>query len=185
MASKQVLREVYLAKRLTLTNKEYDLRNNLVVGAASVLIDKIKPETVHIFVPIKSKREIDLTGLVEKYAAKKFAVPKTEKNGELKHFIFNSETKMLQNKWGIMEPHNGQEVDPTQVDLVFVPLIIADKLGHRIGYGKGYYDRFLAQTSAIKIGVSLQPLLDKIDYMQITDVKLDGVITPYEQMKGF
>ncbi|QSE97902.1 5-formyltetrahydrofolate cyclo-ligase [Fulvivirga lutea] len=181
MASKQVLREVYLAKRLTLTEEEYGRRNELILNKVLALIAEVNPLIIHFFLPIKSKREIDLTSVIDQFPSSKFVIPKTESNGELKHFIFNSETKMLQNKWGIMEPQEGIEVDPKDIDLVIVPLIIADKLGHRIGYGKGYYDRFLAKIEALKVGVSLQPLLDKIDYSEATDVELDKVITPYEQ----
>ena len=50
-----------------------------------------------------------------------------------------------ENKWKIPEPLNGIVFDIKQLDVVFVPLVVFDLLGHRIGYGNGFYDRFLAQ----------------------------------------
>ncbi len=81
---------------------------------------------------------------------------------------------------GIPEPSNAQKADFEEVDLVLVPLLAADKMGNRIGYGGGFYDRLLQNSKAAKIGLSLSTKLDKISQKEVWDIKLDGVLTPFE-----
>lgn len=84
------------------------------------------------------------------------------------------------NEWGITEPKEGTGIDPLEIDLVFVPMLVCDRQGHRVGYGKGFYDRFLARcrTDAVKIGFSyFEPVEQIIDTGQF-DVPLTYCITP-------
>ena len=69
---------------------------------------------------------------------------------------------------------------PEELDLIFVPLLAYDKKGHRVGYGKGYYDRFLKECKddCIKIGFSFFEPEDSIEGVNRHDVKLDYCITP-------
>ena len=62
----------------------------------------------------------------------------------------------LKNKYGIPEPVGGTEMMPAEIELIIVPLLVFDINGNRVGYGKGYYDRFLKSCSenALKVGVS-------------------------------
>ena len=84
------------------------------------------------------------------------------------------------NEWGIKEPLSDIYIEPEKIDTVIVPLICFDKLGHRIGFGKGYYDRFLERCSKeVKtIGLSYFEPVYKITNIEITDIPLDIVITP-------
>ena len=74
----------------------------------------------------------------------------------------------------------GTGIPPTEIDAVLVPGLCFDQMGHRVGYGKGYYDKFLSQCrpDCIKIGLSLFPLIDMIDGVGPHDVALDDCITP-------
>ena len=69
---------------------------------------------------------------------------------------------------------------PAEIDLVIVPLLCFDKKGNRVGYGKGYYDRFLKQCrkDCIKIGFSYFDPIDQVEDINKFDVKLDYGITP-------
>ena len=69
---------------------------------------------------------------------------------------------------------------PETLDLVFVPLLAFDKTGQRVGYGKGFYDRFLAacRPDTIKIGLSLETSVAQVADVHEGDVVLDYVITP-------
>jgi len=86
-------------------------------------------------------------------------------------------TEMVENSFlPFSEPNSDVEVQP---DLIVVPLLICDKLGHRLGYGKGHYDRYLSENSkVIKVGFCYGKIIsaDKIP-QEDHDVKLDAVIT--------
>jgi 5-formyltetrahydrofolate cyclo-ligase len=86
------------------------------------------------------------------------------------------------NQWGITEPKEGTVIDPQQVDLVFVPLLAYDKKGYRVGYGKGFYDRYLAKCreDVVKIGFSYFAPVDKIADTDHFDVPLSYCITPQQ-----
>ena len=89
------------------------------------------------------------------------------------------QTPLKNNHWGIPEPQSGIKINPDQIDVVFVPLLIFDKQGHRIGYGKGYYDRFLSKCKkdTIKVGLSYFDPVERIEDIQSHDVPINFGIT--------
>jgi len=89
-------------------------------------------------------------------------------------------TLLKQNELGIVEPQSGILIDDSQIEVVFVPLLSFDKKGHRVGYGGGYYDRFLikCKPSSIKIGVSFFDPVKEILDIDGTDVRLNFCVTP-------
>ena len=95
---------------------------------------------------------------------------------------FYEETEeLLVNQWGIHEPIPNKLYAPEQIDTFLVPLIGFDQSGHRIGYGKGYYDRYFARTgnSVKRIGLSyFEPMAIFEDTHQF-DVPLSHCITPW------
>ncbi|MFQ3350745.1 MAG: 5-formyltetrahydrofolate cyclo-ligase, partial [Candidatus Arcticimaribacter sp.] len=111
---------------------------------------------------------------------KEIVVPKITGETRLKHFLLTDQTRFKKNVWGIPEPVPGIEIDVPKIDVVFVPLLAFDSKGSRIGYGKGFYDRFLAscKPNCIKIGLSLFEE-NKIDFVsETTDIGLDYCVTP-------
>jgi 5-formyltetrahydrofolate cyclo-ligase len=80
----------------------------------------------------------------------------------------------------MMEPKRGSNISPADIDMVIVPLLAVDQQGHRIGYGKGYYDRFLklCRTDCLKIGVSFFEPEETIKEKSTEDVLLNGCLTP-------
>ncbi len=116
-------------------------------------------------------------------------ISKSLENGEMMHVLYSSETQLVQNKWEIKEPVDlSMALDSAgffkkfENDdiLVLVPLLAFDKKGNRVGYGKGYYDRFLAHSeeNTTKIGISLFEPLEEIVDADSFDVKLNYGITP-------
>ena len=90
------------------------------------------------------------------------------------------ETLFIKNKYEILEPLDGELINPLLVDIIFVPLIAFDLRGYRVGFGKGYYDRYLARCrpDAIKIGFSFFEPIDLIDDIHEFDVPLNYCISP-------
>jgi len=184
MADKKTLRGVYLEKRLFLSKKELHRRNTLLLVRLFQQIDFTQVNFFHTFLSITEKKEVDTFSIMEKATLKHpgigIIISKTLPKGELQHYHHTEETIIETNNWGIPEPVSGSLAKLDDIDLVLVPLITFDKLGHRIGYGKGYYDRFLKKVpQAKKIGLSLAPPLDVIPYADEMDVKMDMCITPF------
>jgi 5-formyltetrahydrofolate cyclo-ligase len=112
----------------------------------------------------------------------RIVLPKVEPGDQLVHLEFEGLHQLKKNKWGISEPQQGTKIDPKQIDLVIVPLLAANRHGHRLGYGKGFYDRFLSDTrpDCLKIGYSLLDLYVGELPQDVWDAKLTHVITATE-----
>ena len=136
----------------------------------------------HLFLSITEKNEID-TGFIMSILQgkdKNITLPKVFDDTNLVHYLLTDNTILRKNKWNIPEPVDGLEVPPLKIDVVFIPLLAFDKLGYRVGYGKGFYDKFLKECreDVIKIGVSLFKPVDKISDTQKHDIPMDYCVTP-------
>ena len=179
-ADKTFLRSHYKKKRLSLTKQEVDHLSQRVCKQ----LDKLniwKLKHYHIFISISKYNELDTSYIINKLKSEKknIIVPKIL-NNELVHIAINDQTEFSINEYGIKEPNNGNSFIIQNLDLIFIPLLAYDLEGHRVGYGKGYYDRFLKLTnkSSLKIGLSFFDPINKIQDIDDNDVKLDYCITP-------
>ncbi len=183
--NKQYLRAQFLARRNALSPAETEaLNRGLLIQAQTIRW----PEQgiVHTFLPILSKKEPDtfriIDWLLQAYPTIRIAVPRVAdaQRGILVHHLYGGQDTLEKNKWGIPEPTGGMRVHPSDIDTILVPLLAEDLVGHRVGYGAGFYDRFLASCppDALKIGLSLFEPVARIADVQPTDVPLDGCITP-------
>lgn len=144
---------------------------------------------LHVFLPLLAKNEPDTWAIIQRVWAEetalRLAAPVVQPDGvSLRHYELTPATPLITSRWGIPEPAAalGTEVRPAQLDAVLVPLLACDQRGHRVGYGGGFYDRFLAQCrpGALFIGLSLlddEPLAEIADVLP-TDVPLHACITP-------
>jgi len=136
----------------------------------------------HLFLSIHKHQEIDTEFLLQILQGrdKSVVISKSDfQTGEMTHFLLQENTRIVISSFGIPEPVEGLEVAVSQIDVVFVPLLAFDKQGHRIGYGKGFYDRFLSQCKpdAIFVGLSF---FDAEEHIQAesTDIPLHFCVTP-------
>ncbi|MBV9986672.1 MAG: 5-formyltetrahydrofolate cyclo-ligase [Chitinophagaceae bacterium] len=109
------------------------------------------------------------------------AYPKTDRQQySINALAIHEETIYLTNEWGITEPTEGEPVDPEEIDLVFVPMLVCDVQGNRVGYGKGFYDRYLARCreDVLKIGFSYFEPVEQITDTAEFDIPLTYCITP-------
>ncbi|WP_256010961.1 5-formyltetrahydrofolate cyclo-ligase [Desertivirga xinjiangensis] len=183
--NKSLLRKQYLQKRSDLSTQEAGHLSDAVLNYFSSL-DFSRVRYLHAFYPIVGKHEFNSLLLVdwlrEKHPEIKILLPKSDiKAHTLVHIVWNEHTALAMNEWGITEPEYGEEMEPSRIDAVIVPLLAFDKKGNRIGYGKGFYDRFLSEcrSETIKIGVSLFEPEEKIEDTDEHDIPLDICITPY------
>lgn len=137
----------------------------------------------HLFLPIEEQKEIATEFILQILAGrdKEIVVSKSNfETFEMTHFLLTENTKFMKNEYNIPEPIDGIEVPVSKIDVVFVPLLAFDNFGNRVGYGKGFYDRFLSacKPSTIKIGLSFFDSENHIEDTSINDIKLNFCVTP-------
>jgi len=184
---KQELRKIYKQKRVALSASERLKLDDLLLIQLQRLSFNNNVKVVLSFWPLENHGEMN-THLYTRYLEVsipdiKVAFPVVNSSAKAMHAVLvNDDTEFVENKYGIAEPGEGEEILPNEIDLVFVPLLAFDKRGYRVGYGKGYYDRFLEQCrqDVITVGFSYFEAVDKIEDTHQFDVPLNYCITPHK-----
>lgn len=195
--TKTELRKDFLAKRKALASDEVSRRSQLIADQLFTYLEQNNIDgdttTIHTFLPIKRHKEVDTWPIIERVWLTlnhiHISVPVTDEyNYQLVNYTIFPATAFVENRLGIPEPAVGSryETDLGQISVVLVPLLAFDQQGNRVGYGGGYYDRFLAEQipGSRKIGLSFFEPVDQIDDIEITDIKLNACITP-ERLYNF
>jgi 5-formyltetrahydrofolate cyclo-ligase len=143
--------------------------------------------TVMSFYPILEMKEINSFLLTDylhfRNPALNLFYPKTNFDDNTMQAIHcMPDTSFEENKYGIFEPAQGETVDPEVLDLIIIPLLAFDTKGYRVGYGKGFYDRFLkdCHEDCLKVGVSYFEPVAAIEDTAEFDIPLDLCITPQQ-----
>ena len=182
--SKENLRRFFLEKRLALRITEHE-QKSFAIANNCLKLPIWDFQYFHLFLPIKSKAEIDTSLILTLLQGrdKHVILPKIKGN-KLEHILLTDSTKIQINSWGIPEPDKGILIKPKQLDVIFIPLLGYDKRGYRVGYGKGFYDAFLAncKSEAIKVGLSFFEAVDQIDGVRTEDIPLDYCVSPKETL---
>ena len=183
--TKEELRNIFRQKRLSIHPKEKLKLDDLML----IRFQKLSFDNIEL--------------LLSYWPLSKFAEPNTHLfTGYLRHMIpslticypvinpakntmralaINEDTVYNANAFGIYEPARGDVVDPAALDLVFVPMLACDIKGNRVGFGKGYYDIYLAscRSAVCKIAFSYFEPVDAVDDANTFDVPLTYCITPH------
>jgi len=140
---------------------------------------------VHVYLPMHKFNEPDTAQFIKWlqtfHPQVKLVISKSDFSaGEMHNYLLEDSTDLVENNWGILEPSHGELVEEREIDFVLVPLLIFDEQGNRIGYGKGFYDRFLARCRANveSYGISFFEAVQAINDVGEWDVRLGGCITP-------
>ena len=188
--TKQELRKTYLEKRQSLSEAEYGQLNFLLYQNFFASTDLSFIKVLHIFLPIHAKKEPDTWLIIDRIQREfphiRISIPRVNnEKGELENFYFEGLHQLATNEWGIQEPKRGLPTEPEKIDLVLVPLLVFDEQGHRVGYGKGYYDRFLqhVKDSTLRIGLSFFPPEKVLPEISPRDISLTHAITPQNLYK--
>jgi 5-formyltetrahydrofolate cyclo-ligase len=181
--TKEEARRIYLQKRLALSEDEYQRLNLQLYHQFFTQLDLSFVKCIHFFLPIERKREPDTWPIIERIRREfphiRISLPKM-KDDELENIYFEGLHQLKKNKWGILEPEQGVPTPSEKLDMVIVPLLAFDKNGHRVGYGKGFYDRLLAtcRNDCMRIGVSFFSAIDLLEGINENDIRLNKCLTP-------
>ena len=142
----------------------------------------------HLFLPIEEQNEVNTQYILHVLHAKdkEIVISKSDfATTSMTHYLLTDNTKIKKNEYNIPEPVNGLPVPVEMIDVVFVPLLAYDKLGNRVGYGKGFYDKFLSECKpdVLKIGLSFFEPEELIEDVFENDVKLNFCVTPNNILK--
>jgi 5-formyltetrahydrofolate cyclo-ligase len=179
---KQKLREIYKQQRTDLTeDKIKELQENMYQQVYDLDLSKVN--NVHVFLSIPKFKEIDTVPLISYFRNrnKRIVISKCNfKDNTLSHFYFEDDTVLELNKFGVPEPINAEPALENDLDLIFVPLLISDIKKYRVGYGKGFYDRFLSscRKDAKLIGLNFFKPIEEIEDVNEFDIPLQQVIYP-------
>ncbi len=180
---KKALRKYYKAKRKALSVEE---KHQKLEGLKKQF-DHFKlelPKIVKLYQPMETRNELPVQWLREKIKALQpaalFAYPHCLQNGEMHARIDNADTVWKESAFGVLEPVEGEIIEPHHIDWVIVPLLCFDNQGYRVGYGAGFYDRYLKLVSpqCKTIGLSWFPPVEKIEGIYAGDVAIKYCITP-------
>lgn len=178
---KSKLRATYKKLRESLS-EDFIEENSLQIANMALKLPIWDKTYYHLFLNIPGKKEVDTHFLMHILQGKDKSVVLSKADFEtnsLKHILLQENTIIKISAHGIPEPISGIEIPPKNIEVVFVPLLAYDLRGHRIGYGKGFYDRFLAECSpeTVLIGLSFFEPEEEI-FFENTDVPLHFCVTP-------
>ncbi len=185
--NKSELRIKYKALRQQLSaqdieDKSLSIANNLLK------LDIWDKTYFHLFLTIEELKEVDTEFVLHLLAGKdkEIVISKSDfATLKMTHYLVTDNTKIKKNQFNIPEPINGLEVPTSKIEVVFVPLLAFDTNGNRVGYGKGFYDKFLSEChpNTIKIGLSLFEAETAIEDVISNDIPLTHCVTPTKIMK--
>lgn len=142
-------------------SEDYLLSSNQKITSNLLKIPLVQ-QAQTIFCYVSVGREVDTRAFLQQQldAGKTICVPKTKKNGQMDARHIRSLRELMPAPFGLQEPSaETPPISPSQIDVVIVPCLLCDEQGTRLGYGGGYYDRYLAQLSCPAICLCRQPLL--------------------------
>lgn len=179
---KTELRKLYIQKRSYL-----DDVNQLSIKLIDQFFSEIKlddTQFIHVYIPIKQKYEVNTWELIRRiwdfYPEINIVVPVSDfDNNDMKSVLITPDTKFEEKLHGIVEPVSGEVISDSKIDMVITPLLIHDQQGYRVGYGKGFYDRFFlnkCRANVRRVGLSFFEPISCIEDVSEYDVCLTDFI---------
>lgn len=183
--TKKELRKVYLEKRKALSEEGCEELNRRLCDNFFSHVTLSDVQVLHTFLPIEKNREVNTWLIIDRlrkdFPNLRISIPKiNNQSAELEHYFLEGKEQLENNTWEIPEPVKGVPTPIEKIDAVLVPLLAYDRQGHRLGYGRGFYDRFLVncRPDCKKIGLSFFEMEEQIEGIDDTDIPLNMIITP-------
>ena len=184
--NKKELRIKYKVLRKELSENDIE-EMSLAIANRALTLPIWEKTFFHVFLPITELKEVNTEFLLHLLSGKdkEILISKSDfATRKMTHFLLTDNTKIKKNEYNIPEPDDTHkaaiELPTSKIEVVFVPLLAFDKTGHRVGYGKGFYDTFLSECKpeVIKIGLSFFEAEESIKDVFEMDIRLDYCVTP-------
>lgn len=181
--TKEERRAQFRAYRRTLSLSSYRARSTLIAHRALALPVVATASVVHVYWPQTGTREVDTRSLISALRARDATVALPVVTSyppdapAMEHRRYEGPQALLPNRWGIPEPVETSPVSPEALDVVLVPALGADRTGHRIGHGSGYYDAFLSGLDVPTIGLVYEACCVASVPAAAHDVPLTTIVT--------
>lgn len=178
---KQAFRKKYRALRKELSGATVETLS-LQIANQCLQLPIWEHTYYHLFLPIVKNKEVDTEPILHILQGrdKSVVLPKTNfEHLEMKSILLQENTAIEATAFGIPEPKSGIAIPPEMIDVVFVPLLAFDLQGHRLGYGKGFYDRFLeaCKDTVIVVGLSFFEAEQELP-KKAHDIPMNYCVTP-------
>ena len=168
-----------------MSEKEYSMLSHNLYEKFISHFDMESINVLHTYLPLRKNKEPDTWLLIDwigiKFPEVKISLPRINyETKEIESVYFDDRFQLEVNRWGLEEPLTGILTSPHDIDIIIVPLLAFDLQGNRVGYGKGYYDKFLATCRADckRVGLSFFEPVEDISGMEDHDIPLNYCITP-------
>ena len=178
MVNKNLIRKKYFLKR---KKNYYQVKKNFFNPIVKIIKKANKNRKIYISLYYPNSFEVDVFKIFENEYCKKlnYLLPVIENNGTMNFFKWEKNDLFNLNKYGIPEPRKTKKISP---DIIFLPLLAFDEKKNRLGYGKGFYDKFLHKLKKlnkkiITVGVAFSFQKYKNLPVNNKDFKLDYIIT--------
>lgn len=182
---KSLLRKKCLKIRKSLTEEQVELKSREIHKKLFHLPEFINAKVIHTYVSIEKMNEVSTREIIQ-YSfdqQKRIVVPKMEREGVLTHHEINSIDDLEKNNWGVGEPRVANLFPTEKLSIVIVPMVAADYLKNRLGYGMGFYDRFLSSINTYNVGLAYDCLLSKNTLpVEAFDKKMDVILTESKKL---
>ena len=188
---KKEIRLKYKELRRSLSENQIE-ELSLAIANEVLLLPIWEKTYFHIFLSIEEQKEVNTEYILPLLSGKdkEICISKSDfETRKMTHYLLTDTTKIKKNDYNIPEPVDcpdpSGEVPSNKIEVVFIPLLAFDKKGNRVGYGKGFYDKFLAECSpnTIKIGLSFFEPEEIISDVNAADIQLNYCVTPYRIIK--
>ncbi|HLR31665.1 MAG TPA: 5-formyltetrahydrofolate cyclo-ligase [Fodinibius sp.] len=177
---KEKLRKKLRLAREQIVEEDFKRWSEAIVAALYLQPEYREAGTIHCYVSMNDRREVNTHHLIKEMMAegRRVVVPKTQfKEQTLRHYSLSAFEDLTLNKWGVLEPTGGEQLSEKEIDLVIVPMVGGDEKGHRIGYGGGFYDRFLSKVTCPTIGLCFEQNIVAQLPAEPFDIALDKTVT--------
>ncbi len=184
---KKEIRLKYKELRNSLSESQIE-EMSLAIANEVLLLPIWEKTYFHVFLSIEEQKEVNTEYLLHLLSGKdkEICISKSDfETRKMTHYLLTDNTKIKKNEYNIPEPIDGIEVPSHKMEVVFIPLLAYDTYGNRVGYGKGFYDKFLAECNpnTIKIGLSFFEPEELISDVNASDIQLNYCVTPNRIIK--
>ena len=187
-AAKSELRKRIIGERSSLTEESVREMSEAICRNMTSLPEYDRAEVILGYYSTRKEPVLDMLFEAAIGAGKKVYLPKVMTKETMEFFRYESEADVAPGSYGIMEPVTEEMYDPAESDgeniLMIMPGVAFDEKGNRIGYGGGYYDRYLERLGSPKVTVEVKTVMaaynmQKVSHIptEATDMRPDKIIT--------